>query len=101
MEIVNRDRKEISIDCKFVPKPWLEFEFEPVVLKPGLIANCGFNFKPQQARQYSEVVEFIVNGLSSYKIELTGLGQSSNVSTFDQNLNFIFLIKLSIYGETF
>ena len=31
--ITNKDRKDISIDCKFESKPWLDFEFEPLVLK--------------------------------------------------------------------
>ena len=79
LEIINRDTKEISVDCKFESKPWLEFEFEPLVLKPGAMANCGFNFKPQHARHYSEVVEFVINGLSSYKVELAGLGAEMRV----------------------
>ena len=66
LEIVNRDSKEISIDCRYENKPWLDFEFEPVVLKPGMYTNCAFNFKPQLPKEYNEVVEFIVNGLSRH-----------------------------------
>ena len=44
LEIVNRDSREISIDCRYENKPWLDFEFEPVVLKPGMYTNCAFAF---------------------------------------------------------
>ena len=41
--ITNKDRKDISIDCKFESKPWLDFEFEPLVLKDReTIKVCPF-----------------------------------------------------------
>ena len=68
LQIINRDYKEISIDCNFEKVEWLDFDFEPIVIKPGQIVACGFNFKPLEEINYSGVVEFLVNGLSSYKV---------------------------------
>ena len=61
-----------SIDCKFEGNAWLDFEFEPCILKPSCIATSTFVFKPSHARSYSETVEFVVNGLSTYNVEISG-----------------------------
>ena len=72
LEIYNKDRRDIGIDCKFEGNPWLDFEFEPCILKPGHNSSATFVFKPAHARTYSQTVEFIVNGLSSYNVEISG-----------------------------
>ena len=72
LEIYNKDRRDIGIDCKFEGNPWLDFEFEPCILKPGHNSSATFVFKPAHARAYSQTVEFIVNGLSSYNVEISG-----------------------------
>ena len=36
------------------------------------MATATFVFKPSHARGYSQTVEFVVNGLSTYNVEISG-----------------------------
>lgn len=80
LEICNTGSTDVSVDCRFEPTKWLDFEFQPVVLKPRNRTICQFKFRPIQEGEHSDVVPFIINGISTYKVNILGHGTEMKVN---------------------
>ena len=79
LEIYNTGTSEVSVDSKFKSTNWLEIAFEPVLLKPNKHATCTFKFKPNHEGEYSDVIPFLINGTSTYKVNIRGYGSQMRI----------------------
>ncbi|CAH1779299.1 unnamed protein product [Owenia fusiformis] len=77
--VTNKDKKEISLDCLYVPTAQLHHDFEALVLPPGQTKEVELSFYPREAIKYQETITFEINGLSKQNIEITGMGTEMKI----------------------
>ena len=78
--VTNQDIRDISIDCLYQSNPFLEVTSKPCVIPAGKRTEVTFSFYPRQIMKYSETVTFLVNGLSTVEVVITGQGTELRVS---------------------
>eukprot|EP01135_Chromosphaera_perkinsii_P007876 Nk52_evm68s1020 gene=Nk52_evmTU68s1020 len=74
LTVQNDDAKEVSVDCVFVNKPYLEVHATPTMLEPGQRMEVPVLFYPKACVKYSETISFQINGLSDVDVEVSGEG---------------------------
>merc|ERR1712147_589184 len=71
---INRDERDVSIDCLFEGAPHLEVGTAGATLAPGEPLNVPIVFKPLKAVTYRDVVPFEISGLYTVQVAVTGEG---------------------------
>ncbi|XP_074644164.1 hydrocephalus-inducing protein homolog [Tubulanus polymorphus] len=79
LQLMNRDKKEISVDCLYQSTSYLTHDFEAMVIAPGQSVPIRFTFFPREPIRYHEVIEFEVNGLSKQVVEIFGQGTEMKI----------------------
>jgi len=79
LKLTNKDRKDISVNCLYVPTDHLHHDFKPHVIPPGQSVDVTFTFIPREARVYKEMVAFEINGLSRNSVQIMGTGTEMKV----------------------
>ena len=74
INIVNHDNIDISLEITNKPVSWLDIQFKPTVLPPGETVGVTVIFNPEKAMKYIETINFLVNGLSTKSVVITGRG---------------------------
>ena len=80
LKLTNKDRKDISVNCLYIPTDHLHHNFKPCVIPPGQSVDVLFTFYPREARVYKEVITFEINGLSRNSVTVMGTGTEMKVS---------------------
>jgi hydrocephalus-inducing protein len=70
----NEQSADVQFDCLFEKKPHLDVTCGPTVLKPGASVRIPIRFTPREVREYREVLEFEVNGMSKARVVVAGEG---------------------------
>ncbi|KAK6983379.1 hydrocephalus-inducing protein, partial [Biomphalaria glabrata] len=83
LKLINKDKKEVSVDCLSVPTSQLAFKFEACVIPPNKKKKVTFSFTPTQPIKYQETVVFEINGLTKQKIEFFGVGHEMKIEVDD------------------
>uniref|UniRef100_A0A2C9K9X8 HYDIN/VesB/CFA65-like Ig-like domain-containing protein n=1 Tax=Biomphalaria glabrata TaxID=6526 RepID=A0A2C9K9X8_BIOGL len=83
LKLINKDKKEVSVDCLSVPTSQLAFKFEACVIPPNKKKKVTFSFTPTQPIKYQETVVFEINGLTKQKIEFFGVGHEMKIEVAD------------------
>ena len=74
-----QDIRDISVDCLYPSRPYLEVESKPCVIPAGKRTEIAFSFFPRTIMRYTETVTFLVNGLSRVDVAITGQGTELKV----------------------
>ena len=84
--VTNQDIRDISIDCLYQSVStnlmFLEVTSKPCVIPAGKRTEVTFSFYPRQIMKYRETVTFLVNGLSTVEVVISGQGTELRVSIF-------------------
>ncbi|XP_055892829.1 hydrocephalus-inducing protein homolog isoform X5 [Biomphalaria glabrata] len=83
LKLINKDKKEVSVDCLSVPTSQLAFKFEACVIPLNKKKKVTFSFTPTQPIKYQETVVFEINGLTKQKIEFFGVGHEMKIEVAD------------------
>ena len=70
----NEAEHDVQFECSFARKPHMEVTCPPTVLRPGEGVDVPIVFQPREARPYSEVIPFEVNGLYTVSVNVVGEG---------------------------
>jgi hydrocephalus-inducing protein len=62
------------VDCQYEPTPQLHHTFDARVITPAESVSVPFTFFPREAKKYTELVTFEINGLSKQTVEFIGTG---------------------------
>jgi hypothetical protein len=62
------------VDCQYESTPQLHHTFDARVIAPAESVSVPFTFYPQEAKKYTELVTFEINGLSKQTVEFIGTG---------------------------
>jgi hydrocephalus-inducing protein len=75
LRVSNRERdRDISLQCLFAKKPYLEVLFDAAVIRSGQTVDIPVVFTPRMPVQYSETLLFEINGLQTVSILMRGEG---------------------------
>uniref|UniRef100_A0A8D0GGN3 HYDIN protein n=1 Tax=Sphenodon punctatus TaxID=8508 RepID=A0A8D0GGN3_SPHPU len=99
LTIINKEDKEISLDCLFTNTAHLELSFQAEVLPPGGKMEVPITFYPREAVSYREQIPFEINGLSRQTIEVFGKGTEMKIDVLEPQSKVLKFGALSI-GQT-
>jgi len=91
LKITNDDVTDISFDCDFESKAYLEVHVAPTVLEPGESREIPIIFQPRDIIAYEEKLAFEINGSYTHYVVIKGEGQEPRVELANlthQNLAF-------------
>lgn len=69
-----------SVDCLYAPTNHLHHNFEACVLQPSESVNMNLVFYPREAKKYSDIITFEINGLSKQSVQVNGTGTEMKVN---------------------
>eukprot|EP00743_Colponemidia_sp_Colp-15_P000860 GILK01000949.1.p1 GENE.GILK01000949.1~~GILK01000949.1.p1 ORF type:complete len:1078 (+),score=227.51 GILK01000949.1:666-3899(+) len=72
--IRNSDSVDMSIECPFERKPFLDVRFSPTVLPPGGLMEVPIIFTAKDITEYRETVPFHINGTYTINVAVSGAG---------------------------
>src|SRR5206468_628 len=90
LQITNKDKQEISLECLYKSTPHLEVYSSPTVLQEGRSIDIPIHFMPRNETKYKEIIPFDINGLQVVNVEVAGEGIKIKVELENeeqQNLN--------------
>jgi len=70
---------ELSLDCMFEKKAHLQVNCAPTVLGPNEAMEIPFVFTARELKQYQDVVQFMVNGVTPVKLVVMGEGATAKI----------------------
>mmetsp|Transcript_4036 Transcript_4036/g.9628 ORF Transcript_4036/g.9628 Transcript_4036/m.9628 type:complete len:4944 (+) Transcript_4036:104-14935(+) len=74
LRVTNDDRNDISYDCNWENKPWLDVDATPTVLSAGESRDVKISFTPHDVGDIVETLPFEVNGLYTINVTIRGSG---------------------------
>jgi hydrocephalus-inducing protein len=80
LRVTNEDAHDIGYVVLFDNLPHLELVAPPTNLAPGQSESVLITFMPREARAYSDLVSFEINGLYRVNVEVTGSGHDCDVA---------------------
>lgn len=84
LTLINKDKKEISVECLYPNNDYLRHTFESgICIPPGKSYDMTFTFCPREAKKYVETVQFEINGLSKQSVQISGTGTELKVEVAD------------------
>ncbi|XP_071173399.1 hydrocephalus-inducing protein homolog isoform X10 [Mytilus edulis] len=87
LKLTNKDRKDISVNCLYVPTDHLHHNFKPCVIPSGQSIDVLFTFYPREARVYKEQIVFEINGLSRNSVTIIGTGTEMKIEVPESIIN--------------
>uniref|UniRef100_H2XZ27 Hydin adenylate kinase-like domain-containing protein n=1 Tax=Ciona intestinalis TaxID=7719 RepID=H2XZ27_CIOIN len=84
LTIINKDTREISVECLYQSTSHLDVAFSATVVAPGEETSAVFTFYPREVVTYNETVTFQVNGLSKHDVVIKGKGTEMRVEVANQ-----------------
>ncbi|XP_068116429.1 hydrocephalus-inducing protein homolog [Hyperolius riggenbachi] len=81
--VVNKDDRDVSIDCLYSNTAHMVLEFSSDVLPPGGKMEIPIIFYPRAAMLYQETVVFQMNGHTQQNVQLQGQGIEMKVEVAD------------------
>jgi hydrocephalus-inducing protein len=89
LRLTNEDTHDISYDCEFDNKGYLEVDAPPTNLAPGQSEEIKIVFMPRELKEYSDTVPFRINGLITVNVEILGSGHECDIAVANpMNFNF-------------
>jgi hypothetical protein len=75
LQLVNHDPvANIAVECTFQKTRTLWVECQPTVLEPGGILNVPIRFAPRDAKEFTFLIPFAINGTGKVNVQCTGQG---------------------------
>lgn len=75
LQLVNHDPvANIAVECTFQKTRTLWVECQPTVLEPGGVMNVPIRFAPRDAKEFTFLIPFSINGTGKVNVQCTGVG---------------------------
>ena len=101
LTLVNEDEHEVYFDMPYDPDDFLTASVDRTTIAPGEFATVSVAFAPQAAGHFSTTLPFLINGLWSVSVAISGEGCDLRLELSDPNQQQLQLGMVSLSQSLF